>query len=75
MPVLACTGASIKTMMCALVCIGACFGLYLGLYWSVLVGYNNHGIGIVLVIELESVLALLKKVACIWSVFARIIIS
>ena len=34
MPVLTCTGASIKKMMYALLYIGTCIGLYLCFYWS-----------------------------------------
>ena len=66
MPVLACTGAtraSIKMMMCALVCIGAFIGLYLGVYCSIItvyIGLYRGRIG-------ECFGVSIKKKACICS--------
>ena len=71
LPVLACTGPRIENhnlVICELVCIGACIGLY----WSVLDCIASQ---FVLVNVFGSVLAQIEMKACIWSVFAQVIIS
>ena len=57
MPVLTCTGASIKKMMYVLLYIGTCIGLYLCFYWS-----TFESIGIVLLNVLVAVSSLLSIV-------------